>query len=281
MKNNIAVKERTVVESVMNRVAEMETEGIINFPEKYSYKNAITSAKLILMQTVDKNGKNVLDSCSKESIANSLLDMVVQGLNPVKKQGYFIAYGGKCQFQRSYFGTIALAKRFSNIKDIRAYALFDGDVFKTKYNTKTGILEVEEYTPSFNNINSGKVVGAFAVVIGAEGIVHTEVMNFAQLEQSWKQSYGYAKSATHKNFREEMAKKTVINRALKLFVNTSDDSDLLIESFNNDFNQTEYVEAEAVEVENIEEANTEAIDIEDEPVAEEQEVISEEQEAGF
>ncbi|WP_144460067.1 recombinase RecT, partial [Bacillus pumilus] len=69
------------------------------------------------------------ESCSRESIANSLLDMVVQGLSPAKTQCYFIPYGKQLQLNRSYFGTQAVLKRLTNVKDIWANVIFEGDVF--------------------------------------------------------------------------------------------------------------------------------------------------------
>lgn len=58
-------------------------------------------------------------------------------------------------------------------------------------------------------------------------------MNINQIKNAWNQGYAKGGSGAHKNFTDEMAKKTVINRACKMFANTSDDSDLLIEAFNN------------------------------------------------
>ena len=55
--------------------------------------------------------------------------MATLGLNASKKQGYFIAYGGKCQFQKSYFGNITLARR-NGLKTINAEIIYDGDTFK-------------------------------------------------------------------------------------------------------------------------------------------------------
>jgi recombination protein RecT len=61
-----------------------------------------------------------------------------------------------------------------------------------------------------------------------------------------------------------MAKRTVINRAAKAFINTSDDSDLLIESINNTTSNEYQDENERKEVEIIEEieqnANSEVLD---------------------
>ena len=62
-----------------------------------------------------------------------------------------------------------------------------------------------------------------------------------------------------------MAKKTVINRACKNFVCTSDDSDLLIESLmrTNEYKQEDIIESthEKVQEEIKENANTEVIDV--------------------
>ena len=99
------------------------------FPEDYNPTNALMGAYLIMKETTDKNGKCILESCTQNSIANSLMDMVTLGLNASKKQGYFIAYGGKCQFQKSYFGNITIAKR-AGMKSINADVIYEGDKFK-------------------------------------------------------------------------------------------------------------------------------------------------------
>ena len=58
-------------------------------------------------------------------------------------------------------------------------------------------------------------------------------MNISQIKSAWNQGAQLKEIVEHtKNFTDEMAKKTVINRACKNFVCTSDDSDILIESIN-------------------------------------------------
>ena len=74
----------------------------------------------------DKSGRPALEVCTRESIANSLLDMVVQGLSPAKTQCYFIVYGNKLQMNRSYFGTQAVLKRLTNVKDIWSNVIYEG-----------------------------------------------------------------------------------------------------------------------------------------------------------
>ena len=106
-------------------------------------------------------------------------------------------------------------------------------------------------------------------------------MSMAQIRNSWNQGQAKGKSMAHENFTEEMAKKTVISRACKLFANTSDDSDLLIEAFNNtdrEINTTEETDKEVTqEIE--EKANSKELDFEDEEVVEaEYKEIKEDQE---
>ena len=77
------------------------------------------------------------------------------------------------------------------------------------------------------NIDNTKIKGAYAVVTMEDGTKYLEVMNFKQIEQSWKQGYGYkgnSQDTTHAKFADQMAKKTVTNRALKQIINTHGDA---------------------------------------------------------
>lgn len=226
-------QERNITDKVLTRVKNLEGKGELKVPANYSPENALKSAYLMLAETVDKDRKPVLQSCSETSIANTLLDMVIQGLSPAKKQCYFVAYGNKLQLMRSYMGTVAVTKRLKDVKDVKAYCIYEGDEFEQEYDLTTATLKITKFNPQFENIDLNKIKGAFAVVIGEEGPLHVEVMNINQIKNSWNQGYAKGKSGAHTNFTDEMAKKTVINRACKMFANTSDDSDLLVEAFNN------------------------------------------------
>lgn len=191
------------------------------FPEDYNVANALMGAYLTLKETKDKNGKPLLDVCSQTSIANSLMDMATLGLSVQKKQGYFIAYGGQCQFQKSYFGNITIARRFG-LKDVNAEVIYEGDNFQ--YHIEDGNKVLDKHEQDFMNIDNDKIQGAYAVVIMQDGTKYLEVMNMNQIKQSWQQGYGYKDgSGTHAKFKDQMAKKTVINRALKQIINTHGD----------------------------------------------------------
>ncbi len=237
------------------------------FPKDYNVMNSLTGAYLIMKETTDKNGKCILESCSQASIANSLMDMCTLGLNASKKQGYFIAYGGKCQFQKSYFGNITLARR-NGLKKINAEIIYEGDTFK--YHIEKGRKVIDAHEQDFMNIDNDKLIGAYAVAIMDDGSEEVEIMNINQLKKAWNQRMGGLKedaSSTHMKFKDQMAKKTVINRLCKIIGNTSTDgniseiSDRLDEVADSDFvaedvayeieqnaNTVDFVESEEPEV---------------------------------
>lgn len=228
----VTVIEKNISDNVLNRVRELEQEGGLQFPPNYSYSNALKSAWLKLQETKDRNGKLALEVCSRDSVANALLDMVVQGLSPAKNQCYFVVYGDKLQLMRSYMGTVAVTKRLKGIKDVKAYCIYEGDEFETEFDVETATLRISKFNPKFENVDINKIKGAFAVVLGEEGPMHLEIMNMEQIKKAWGQGSMKGNSGAHKNFTEEMAKKSVINRACKMYANTSDDSDILIGAFN-------------------------------------------------
>lgn len=221
-----------ISEKVRQQIEDLTKKNQIALPTNYSPENALKSAWLIL-QEAKKDGKPVLQVCTQASIQNTLFDMVIQGLSPAKKQCYFIPYGNQLQLSRSYLGTIAVTKRLKGIKDVKAHVIYDGDTFETEYDIKTASVVVKSYKPNFSTIDITKILGVFAVILGEDGPVHTEIMTMAQVRAAWNQGQMKGNSGAHKNFSEEMAKKSVINRACKAYWNTSDDSDLLIEAINN------------------------------------------------
>lgn len=265
-------QEKNISDTVLSRIEEFKGEGTISFPSNYNYANALKSAQLILAETLDRNKQPVLQSCSKASICNALLDMTLQGLSPAKKQCYFVAFNNKLQLMKSYLGNIAATKRLKDVKDVFANIIWEGDDFEYKLNLENGLIEIVKHEQKFENIGK-KILGAYAIVVRDDAPNYVEVMNFDQIKKSWNMgsSFKSGKSTAHNDFTEEMAKKTVINRACKRFVNTSDDSDILIESINrtNEYREEDIIESTQAEVkEEIKEnANSIPLDLnEDTPV---------------
>lgn len=233
--NELAMLKRDTADIVADRVRKFQESGEINLPEDYSVENAMKSAWLILQEVQDRNYKPALQVCTKDSIANSLLDMVVQGLNPAKKQCYFIVYGNKLVCQRSYFGTMAVAKIVDpSIAEIVAEVVYEGDTFKYKINR--GQKEIATHEQALENIDGKKIKAAYCVIFSQSGeVIKTEIMTIAEIKQAWAQSQmkpvdekGTVKAgSTHDKFSADMAKKTVINRACKPIINSSNDRTLL------------------------------------------------------
>lgn len=215
------------VSRVLEQVNAYNQTGELNLPDNYSPGNALKSAWLILLETKDSQGKPVLESCSKESICNALLDMTLQGLSPMKKQCAFIAYGGKLLMQREYHGNIALARRYGGVKHVRANIIYEGDEFHYEIDPTTGLKKVIKHEPDLDNIDNNKIKGAYATVILEDGTVDVEIMTIQQIRAAWEMGYGGGATKAHKNFTDQMAIKTVINRACKLYISTSDDGGIV------------------------------------------------------
>lgn len=260
MSSELAKQEKTIVDSVQNRIAEMQNSGSIELPNNYSVGNALKSAYLILQETQTSGKKPVLQACTQESIANSLLDMATQGLNPSKDQCYFIAYGNKLTMSRSYLGTIALTKRIKGVKDVKGYAVYKDDKFELGFDILTGKQKILEFCPGLNR-DPENLVGAFALILGDNEILHTEYMDINQIHNAWNQGSMKGNSGAHKNFPDQMAIKTVINRACKYYVSTSDDSDKIADFMSKSVEDTD----RELEEEKKEFANKEVVEIEDIP----------------
>jgi len=258
MANELALIKKDVVDVVGKKVQEFVARGELHLPPNYSVENAMKSAWLILQNTVDKDKRPVLQVCTRDSIANALLDMAVQGLNPAKKQGYFIAYGKQLVFQRSYFGTMAVTKRVAGAKDIFAEVVYKGDEFE--YTIKNGNKYITKHIQRIENVDPDNIVAAYCTIIFDDDRQFTDIMTWQEIQKAWSKSKMNPDKdgSTHKEFAQEMARKTVINRACKRYLNSSDDGSLLMYHVN----RADEVIAEAeVEAEIEENANQELIDI--------------------
>lgn len=223
-------KEPGVVEQVLGRVNELRGGNMLKVPEGYAVENALQSAYLILIEPNDKTGKTLLETCTKASVANALLDMVVQGLNPLKKQCAFIPYGNRLVCQREYHGTVALAKRYGSVKKITANCIYEKDNFEYEIDPVTGNKKIISHKQEFENIDINKIRGAYATLMLEDGTTYVEIMSMAQIRKAWQQGAMKGESPAHKNFTDRMAMKTVINRACTLFISTSDDAGVYEES---------------------------------------------------
>lgn len=223
MANELTLLQKDITDNIARKLDELKKDGGLAIPANYNPANALKSA--FFEMTNSANG-NLLEKCSRESIANSLLNMAIQGLSPAKKQCYFIPYGQNLSMQRSYFGTQKVIKSLTNVEDIWATVIYEGDEFEIEI--EGGRERIAKHTTSFLN-RDNDIIGAYCIIKKSDGEEVLTVMTRKEIEASWSQSKN--KSVQNK-FPQEMAKRTVINRAAKAFINTSDDSDALIQAVN-------------------------------------------------
>lgn len=218
-----------IVQQTQNQIAYLQKEGSLAIPDNYSVANALASAQLILQDTKDRNGKSVFETCTPSSIYQSLLNMVLQGLNPAMSQCYFIVYGNQLQMRRSYFGTVTALLRLPDIKKVQAQVVHKGDEFEIGSNEDFETV-VTKFTPKIENQDSD-IVDAFAIIKLEDGSKAYTIMTKHEIDQSWSQSRS-RQNNVQKKFAQEMAKRTVLNRAAKMFINTADDSQMIAGAIN-------------------------------------------------
>lgn len=223
MANELTLLQKDITDNIARKLDELKKDGGLAIPANYNPANALKSA---FFEMTNSASGNLLEKCSRESIANSLLNMAIQGLSPAKKQCYFVPYGQNLSMQRSYFGTQKVVKSLTNVEDIWATVIYEGDEFEIEI--EGGRERIAKHTTSFLN-RDNDIIGAYCIIKKSDGEEVLTVMTRKEIEASWSQSKN--KSVQNK-FPQEMAKRTVINRAAKAFINTSDDSDALIQAVN-------------------------------------------------
>lgn len=231
MSNQIATTATStpaLLQGIMTDVELQTGAGALMLPPNYSAANALRAAWYIILDTQDKNKKPVLETCTEASVKDALQRMVLEGMNPAKKQCYFIAYGNKLTYQRSYMGTLALVKRYAkNFQFANAQVVYEGDIFEFTIDPMTGAKVITKHSQTLASMNS-KIVAAYAI-ISADNRNYVDILTIEQIIKAWKQRPGGEVGDTHKQFAEEMCKKTALTRCAKLIINSSDDASLFEE----------------------------------------------------
>lgn len=219
------INQRDITDQVMTRVTEYVEAGALKLPENYVPENACRSAFLKLLEVEDRSGNKALSVCTQPSIANALLNMVLQGLSPVKNQCYFVVHGNQLTMMRSYMGSIAVAKRLG-MKDIIANVVFTEDKFEYEVDSTTGRKRVLKHEQKMENVDNDKIRGGYYIITYDDGTQNMDVMTLPQIKKAWAMGSAGDKSKLHNNFTDEAVKKTLYNRGCKLVINTSSDSSL-------------------------------------------------------
>lgn len=210
-----------ISQQVLQRVSIMQKAGEIALPKGYEAGNALKSAWLYLQNVQTRDKQKAIDACSKESIANCLLDMVVRGEHPMQ-HCYFIPTGNQLSFWERYTGKLMRAKRDTDIASVNAQVVYEADNFVYTVDDK-GVLQLVKHETSMANMDNAKIVGAYAVVVYKNGSTRLEVMTMDMIRKAWGQGAARGNSGAHLNFTDQMAKKTVIARACKIELDSTED----------------------------------------------------------
>ena len=163
----------------------------------------------IALSAISSNKK--LAECTPQSFLAAMMNAAQLGLEPNTPlgQAYLIPYKSACTFQLGYKGLIDLAYRSREVKTIMAQTVYENDEFDFEF----GLTPKLHHVPAKSN--RGNPVWFYAVfktVNGGEGF---EVMSVEDVKaHAKKYSKSYSDGPWQTNF-EEMAKKTVLKKALK------------------------------------------------------------------
>lgn len=247
-------------QQIMERVTGWQETGEVVLPKGYHVGNAIKLAWLYLQTVENLQHQKAIDYCTKDSICNALLNMVINGEYP-QKHCYFIMYGNRLEWQERYLGKLMRAKRDTEIGKVNAQVIYEGDEFVYTID-ENGEKQLVKHVPNLANIDNTKILAAYAVVINKDGTRHIEVMTRTQIQKAWEQGAMKGKSGAHTNFTDQMCMKTVIQRACKIALDsTADPGD------DDDPNHYDEATAEREAAQGRHAIDAEAVEVKDEQVA--------------
>lgn len=167
----------------------------------------------IALSAVSNNPK--LQKCSSQSFLAAMMTAAQLGLEPNTPlgQAYLIPYWNhgqlECQFQLGYKGLIDLAYRSGQVSTIQAETVYQNDKFEYAFGLEPKLVHV----PAAGD--RGDPVAYWAMFKMKDGGFGYSVMSMQEVRShAQRYSKSYSSGPWQTNF-DEMAKKTVLKRALK------------------------------------------------------------------
>ena len=167
----------------------------------------------ITLSALSTNAK--LAQTTPKSFLGAMMTSAQLGMEPNTPlgQAYLIPYKNhgvlECQFQLGYKGLIDLAYRSGQVSTIQAQTVYENDEFEYELGLEPKLRHVPAKT------NRGEPIFFYAVFRTKDGGYGYEVMSIDDVRtHAKKYSKAYGNGPWQTNF-EEMAKKTVLKKALK------------------------------------------------------------------
>lgn len=160
---------------------------------------------------------------NRQSVINAVTNIAAIGisLNPAKKQAYLVPRDGKICLDLSYMGLADLATASGSIKWVKAGVVHANDKF-----VLNGFDRPPEHSFDPFSKDRGEAVGVYVVAKTADGDYLTEAMSADEVNairdrsSAWRAWVEKKRSCPWVTDWAEMAKKTVVKRAYKLWPKT-------------------------------------------------------------
>jgi recombinational DNA repair protein RecT len=215
-----------------------EMQMVLPFAESYNQifsgkvdENEAKHLMIVFAQklgtTFNKAGVPAIKACTPDSIRQAAYEVLSKRLDLSKSQTSLIVYNNELKLQDEYFGRIVQCKRDLGI-NIRGTIIHEGDSVEISIDS-CGLRTIKHNT-SWNNYKN-KITGAWAAAYNEKGeLIETDIMTYDDIWKSWLQSKGGIKD-THRNFANEMCRKTVEARLAKHIYNKSDSNTDFYDSY--------------------------------------------------
>lgn len=215
-------KSQEIIQSIepeFNRVA-----SHVNFEREFQFAMQLLKSGVYTDNNNKVHGGYLLNTALKhpESLKMAIMSTATIGisLNPALKHAYLVPRGGKICLDVSYMGMVHLACDSGGIKWVQASVVKENDTFTYSLGEKP----VHSFSPFGDR---GKVVGVYSVAKTdgdeylCEFMTIEEVNAIRNRTDAWqKYEKKEIKSCPWATDPDEMAKKTVIKRASKLWPKT-------------------------------------------------------------
>jgi recombination protein RecT len=154
-----------------------------------------------------------LMDCSMQSIFIAMLQAAELGLEPGSATGeaYLVPFKGTCQMIPGYQGLTTLAFRSGFVSSVMAREVYEGDVFDFEYGLEAKLRHV----PGDGEHDPTRITHAYAVIKLKDGGILYDVMTRQEIDRIRGRSRAGSSGPWVTDYAE-MAKKTVLRRALKL-----------------------------------------------------------------
>lgn len=222
-KTALSKMQEETVQLILDKVNAMKLSGELILPEGYNAGNALKSAWLYLQTIETKTHQKAIDVCTKDSICNCLLEMCIRGEHP-RKHCYFIACADSLEFWEKYTGKYMRAKRDTEIAEVNAQVVYDGDEFVYTVD-EMGRYQMVSHKTEIGNLDITRIRAAYAVVLKKNGDRYLEIMTMDQIRKAWAQGATKGNSGAHINFSDQMCKRTVMSRACKVALDSTADGE--------------------------------------------------------